>query len=79
MSPNTSKLRGDRGSWGTRTSCVIRAVLQGTGLGEPIVDGRSISWTVSGANPERIDLVIDRAAMMDLVIVKDTIVLYMSN
>ncbi len=47
--------------------------------GSDVVWGRPISWTVSGTNPERIDLVVDRAAMLDLAIVKDTIVLYLSN
>lgn len=46
--------------------------------GSDVVGGRAISWTVSGANPERIDLVVDRAAM-NLAIVKDTVVLYLSN
>ncbi len=52
--------------------------------GSDVVDGRPISWTVGawtagGPNPQRIDLIVDRAAMMDLSIVKDTIVLYLSN
>ncbi len=52
--------------------------------GSDVVDGRPISWTVGawtagGPSPQRIDLIVDRAAMMDLSIVKDTIVLYLSN
>ena len=60
---------------------------QGAGnitAGSDVVDGRPISWTVGawtlgGLSPQRIDLIVDRAAMMDLSIVKDTIVLYVSN
>ena len=52
--------------------------------GSDVVAGRPISWTVGawtpgGLSPQRIDLIVDRAAMMDLSIVKDTIVLYVSN
>ena len=52
--------------------------------GSDVVDGRPISWTVGawtagGLSPQRIDLIVDRAAMMDLSIVKDTLVLYLSN
>ena len=52
--------------------------------GSDVVEGRAISWTVGawtagGLSPQRIDLIVDRAAMMDLSIVKDTIVLYLSN
>ena len=52
--------------------------------GSDVVEGRPISWTVGawtagGLNPQRIDLIVDRAAMVDLSIVKDTIVLYLSN
>lgn len=60
---------------------------QGAGniaAGSDVVGGRPISWTVGawtpgGPSPQRIDLIVDRAAMMDLSIVKDTIVLYLSN
>ncbi len=52
--------------------------------GSDVVEGRAISWTVGswtpgGPSPQRIDLVVDRAAMVNLAIVKDTIVLYLSN
>ena len=47
--------------------------------GADVVQGRAISWVVSGANPERIDLIVDRKQMMDLSIVKDTIVFYVSQ
>ena len=52
--------------------------------GSDVVGGRPISWTVGawtagGLYPQRIDLIVDRAAMVDLSIVKDTIVLYLSN
>ncbi len=47
--------------------------------GSDVVDGRAISWTVSGANPVRVDLVVDRKRMVDLTIAKDTLVLYMRD
>ncbi len=52
--------------------------------GSDVVDGRPISWTAGawtagGLTPQRIDLIVDRAAMMDMSIVQDTIVLYLSN
>ncbi len=52
--------------------------------GSDVVGGRPISWTVGawtagGLNPQRIDLIVDRAAMVNLSIVKDTVVLYVSN
>ncbi len=47
--------------------------------GSGVVQGRTVSWTVSGADPQRIDLVVNRRRMTDLVIVKDTLELYLSN
>ncbi len=47
--------------------------------GSGVVQGRTVSWTVSGTDPQRIDLVVDRRRMTDLVIVKDTLVLYLTN
>ena len=47
--------------------------------GSGVVQGRAVSWTVSGTDPRRIDLVVDRRRMTDLAIVKDTLVLYLSN
>ncbi len=47
--------------------------------GSDVVDGRAISWIVSGANPVRVDLVVDGKRMVDLVIVKDTLVLYVRD
>ncbi len=47
--------------------------------GSGVVQGRTVSWTVSGTDPQRIDLVADRRRMTDLVIVKDTLVLYLTN
>ncbi len=64
-------------------SLVARGAGNITG-GSDVVDGRPISWSVGawtsgGLSPQRIDLIVDRAAMMDLSIVKDTIVLYLSK
>ena len=47
--------------------------------GADVVQGRAISWVVSGAAPERIDLIVDRRKMVDRTIVKDTLVLYLSQ
>ncbi len=47
--------------------------------GSGVVQGRTVSWTVSGTDPQRIDLVVDRRRMTDLAIVKDTLVLYLTN
>ncbi len=47
--------------------------------GSDVVRGRNIAWTVSGASPERIDLLVDRQRVTELVIVQDTVVIYLSN
>ncbi len=78
----TIRAREDLQVWAVVQRKADSLVARGAGnitTGSDVVEGRAISWTVSGANPERIDLVVDRAAMMNLAIVKDTIVLYLSN
>ena len=77
----TVRAREDLRAWAVVQRKADSLVAQGAGnitAGSDVVGGRAISWTVSGANPERIDLVVDRAAM-NLAIVKDTVVLYLSN
>ncbi len=83
----TIRGREDLKAWAAVQRKGDSLVARGAGnitAGSDVVDGRPISWTVGawtpgGLNPQRIDLIVDRAAMMDLSIVKDTIVLYLSN
>ena len=47
--------------------------------GSDVVHGHAMSWIVTGTNPERIDLMVDRMNMTTLTTVQDTVVLYLSQ
>ena len=46
--------------------------------GSDVVQGRSVSWTVSGANPVRIELLVDRLNRKHET-VQDTVLLYFGS
>ena len=46
--------------------------------GSDIVQGRTVSWTVSGADPLRVELLIDRLTT-NRQTVQDTVLLYLGN
>ncbi len=46
--------------------------------GSDVVQGRAVSWTVSGTNPQRIDLLVDRLTT-NRQTVQDTVLLYLRN
>ena len=78
----TIRGREDLQTWAVVQRKADSLVARGAGnvaSGSDVVQGRAISWVVSGANPERIDLIVDRKKMMDMSIVKDTLVVYLSQ
>lgn len=78
----TARGREDLRSWAAVQRVADSLTARGAGnvaSGSGTVQGRALSWTVSGANPERIDLIVDRRRMSDMVIVQDTLVFYLSQ
>ena len=78
----TVRGREDLKVWATLQRKGDSLVAQGAAsitAGSDVVEGRAISWTVSGANPVRVDLIVDRKKMGDLTIVKDTLVIYLRD
>lgn len=49
------------------------------GDGSDVVHGHAMSWTVSGMNPQRIDLVVDREGRVTSETIQDTVILYVSE
>jgi len=47
--------------------------------GSDTFQGYPMSWTVSGTNLERIDLLVDRASLTTGATIRDTLVLYLTN
>ncbi len=47
--------------------------------GSDTFQGYPMSWTVSGANPERIDLLVDHASLTTGAMIRDTLILYLTN
>ncbi len=47
--------------------------------GSDTFQGYPMSWTVSGTNPERIDLLVDHASLTTGATIRDTLILYLTN
>ena len=47
--------------------------------GSDTFQGYPMSWTVSGVNPERIDLLVDHASLTTGAMIRDTLILYLTN
>ncbi|MCH7491257.1 MAG: prepilin-type N-terminal cleavage/methylation domain-containing protein [Gemmatimonadetes bacterium] len=47
--------------------------------GSDTVHGYPMSWTVSGTNLERIDLLVDHASLTTGATIRDTLLLYLTN
>ena len=78
----TIRGREDLQTWAAMQRKADSLMARGAGnivSGADVVQGRAINWVVSGVAPERIDLIVDRRKMVDMTIVKDTLVLYLSQ
>ena len=78
----TSRGRADLDLWAavqTKADSLIGLGWGNVVSGADTVQGYPMSWTVSGTDLERIDLVVDRSSWSGRQAVQDTIVLYFTN